>query len=94
VLLTHCAERLAPGDLVEVVERVAAAVAPGAPVVVVSRDRGGDDLDPIAADLAPGRPLHAETWAFLLGRAGFSTIETHRDGARSAYAVTAVRARS
>jgi hypothetical protein len=61
---------------------------------VVSRDPASGDVDPIAADLAPGRPMHAETWAFLLGRAGFASVETHRDGAPASYAVTAVRARS
>ena len=26
---------------------------------------------PLVSDLAPGRPLHPETWAHLLARAGF-----------------------
>jgi hypothetical protein len=93
LVLSGCVERLAVGDLVEVVDRAAHALAPGAPVVVLSRDPAKDEGDPIARDLAPGRPLHAETWAFLLGRAGFDTVERHDAGVASSYAVSAVRAR-
>jgi hypothetical protein len=93
IVLSGCTERLAVGDLVEVVDRVAAALAPGAPLVVLSRLPGAG-LDPIAADLAPGRPLHAATWEFLLGRVGFGAIETHTAEAPASYAVTAVRTAS
>ena len=99
VVLSGCVERFAVGDLVELVERVTAALAPGAPLVLVSRDPGGP-VDPIAADLAPGRPLHAETWRFLLERQGFDTIDVHRPARNgeavdsASYALTATRAGS
>jgi hypothetical protein len=102
VVLSGCVERFSVGDLVELVERVTVALAPGTPLVVVSRDPSGP-FDPIAADLAPGRPLHAETWRFLLERQGFDAIDVHRpphgDDAvaavdASSYAVSATRAGS
>jgi hypothetical protein len=99
VVLSGCVERFAVGDLVELIERVTAALAPGAPLVLVSRDPSGP-VDPIAADLAPGRPLHAETWRFLLERQGFDAIDVHRPPRErdtadfSSYALTATRAGS
>jgi hypothetical protein len=101
-VLSGCVERFPVGDVVELVERVNAALAPGAPLVLVSRDPGGP-LDPIAADLAPGRPLHAETWRFLLERQRFDAIDIQRPshagvageaGGASSYAISATRAGS
>jgi methyltransferase family protein len=92
VVLSGCVERLAVGDLVELVERSATALAPGAPLLLTSRAAGDAHADPIAADLAPGRPLHPETWVFLLGRAGFEDVEAHVADAGGSYAVTATRA--
>jgi hypothetical protein len=34
-------------------------------------------LDPVVADLAPGRPLHPETWAHLLTTHGFCDPVSH-----------------
>jgi Methyltransferase domain len=98
VVLSGCTERLAAGDIVELVDLAAAVLAPGAPIVVLSRDPSGEP-DPIAADLAPGKPLHAQTWAFLLARRGFGLIDTRTNdtpgnGAPASYAVVAVRAGS
>jgi hypothetical protein len=89
-VLSGCTERQAVGDQVELIDRVSAALAPGAPIVVLSRDPGGD-LDPIATDLAPGRPLHAQTWAFLLARRGFTAVELRLDDVAGSYAVVATR---
>lgn len=36
--------------------------------------------DPLVADLAPGRPLHPETWAHLMERHGFVEPRVHRGG--------------
>lgn len=36
--------------------------------------------DPLLADLAPARPLHAETWAYLMERHGFVEPRVHRGG--------------
>ena len=34
----------------------------------------------LVSDLAPGRPIHAETWAYLLTRLGFGPAEVARGG--------------
>jgi len=36
--------------------------------------------DPVLADLAPGRPLHPETWVHLMQRHGFAEPRLHRGG--------------
>jgi hypothetical protein len=47
---------------------------------------------PVVADLAPGRPFHAETWLWLLAREGFTDASVeHRDEPRASYAVVARR---
>ena len=47
---------------------------------------------PVVADLAPGRPFHAETWLWLLAREGFidASVE-HCDEPAASYAVIARR---
>jgi hypothetical protein len=47
---------------------------------------------PVVADLAPGRPFHAETWLWLLAREGFADASIERrDDPGSSYAVIARR---
>jgi hypothetical protein len=92
IVLSACVERLAVGDLVELVGHAARVLAPGAPILVVSRSPNGANADPIASDLSPGKPLYAETWEFLLSRDRFDDIEIHTSGAPAGYAITAVRA--
>jgi len=43
----------------------------------------------VAADLAPGRPWHADTWAAVLAQAGFSEVERH--AAEDGYVVLAAK---
>ncbi|PZS19171.1 MAG: hypothetical protein DLM54_07460 [Acidimicrobiales bacterium] len=57
-------DRLAPGGLVVIIGIMPNAWAHSTAVVEV--------------DLAPGRPLHPETWCHLLERRGFDDIEAHR----------------
>ena len=68
-------------------------VAPGGWVVVVAADRAAWEagVPAVVADLAPGRPFRPETWAHLLGRAGFDEVEVHPGDA--SHAVTATRPR-
>jgi hypothetical protein len=94
LVLSGCTERFAAGDIVELVEAAARVLPSGAPIVVVSSVPGAAAADPIAADLAPGKPLHPETWAFLLGRQAFEGIETHTADTPATYAVIATRASS
>ncbi len=48
----------------------------GGRILVVSSgtSRADDPAQTVAYDLAPGRPLHAETWAALLGARGFGDV--------------------
>lgn len=69
VVLSGCVERLPVGAQARLAELAAAKVAPGGAVVVLSADPRGWERgrSPVEADLAPGRPLRAETWCHLLG---------------------------
>jgi hypothetical protein len=94
LVLSGCSERCPLGDVVELVDRARVALLPGAPIVIVSRGPDAAAADPIASDLAPGRPLHSETWAYLLGRAGFDDVDTRRGDVPGSYALTANRSSS
>ncbi len=69
VVLSGCVDTLPLGEVLAVADRVAVVVAPGGVVVVVSVGPAAWAAahDPVVADLAPGRPLHPETWEHLLG---------------------------
>lgn len=68
VVLSGCVDRLGLGHQRRLAAAARAKVAPGGVVVVIGRDpRSVGRGDPVAADLAPARALHAETWAHLLG---------------------------
>ena len=78
-VLTGVVDRSAPGELLELVDLLAERLRPGAVLAVVSRGpttpvRGSDA---VAADLAPGLPVHPETWSYLLDVHGFATVAVH-----------------
>ena len=75
LVLSGCVDALPLGQVLELADRAAAVVAPGGTVLVVS---GGVPTDPVVADLAPGRPLHPETWAQLLHDRGLTETVIHR----------------
>jgi hypothetical protein len=83
------------GWKLHLVPLVARKAGEGAVIVVLSHApdgrRAGDSA--VAADLAPGRPLHAETWLWLLAREGFvdASVEQSDDPA-GGYAVIVRRA--
>jgi SAM-dependent methyltransferase len=79
------AERRRLLQLAEPVLRPGAVVA----VVGIAPEAWERTAGPVVADLAPGRPLHAETWAHLLGSAGFADVEVHR--APDSFAVVATK---
>lgn len=72
LVLSGCVDALPLGEVLELADRAAMVVVPGGTVVVLSTgpDAWARALDPVVADLAPGRPLHAQTWAHLLGERG------------------------
>lgn len=69
VVLSGVVDRVTLGDQLELVEHAVRVLAPDAPLVVIGRnpDAWRRARSAVAADLAPGRPLHATTWAHLLG---------------------------
>ncbi len=73
IVLTHCVDRMALGDQLELVGRAADAVCSGGIVVIVTQSlhSWAAGRGEIGADLAVGRPLSAPTWIHLLNRAGF-----------------------
>ena len=91
VVLAGCVERLASGALVAIGELAASRVGDDGVVVVVSlAPEAFVAADPVAADLAPGRPLHAATWVHLLQRQGLSAEVI--DGGRTDAVIVARRA--
>ena len=79
IVLSGCVDRLPLGDLVEIARLAAAATEHGAPVLIlgVHPAHWTRSRSPVALDLAPGHPLHPETWEWLLTTHGFEGVETH-----------------
>jgi len=84
LVLSGCVDNRALGEILEIADRAAAVLAPGGRVVVLSDGPAAwvRETDPVVADLAPGHPLHLETWCHLLGERGFGDIRV--DAASSA----------
>ena len=69
LVLSGCVERLTAPEQQRLARLAGSKVsADGVVVVVSAHPRAWTDADPVAADLAAGRPLHAETWVELLCR--------------------------
>jgi hypothetical protein len=81
VLLSGCVDRLPPSDARRLVYLLSTRVAPGGPVVLASTHpaRWLREATGLERDLSPGRPLHPETWCYLLAEYGFIALETHDD---------------
>jgi hypothetical protein len=80
LVLSGCVDRLPSLAQHELVALAASRLSAGTPLAILGTDPAAwlRAVGPVAADLAPGRPLHAETWARLLEAAGFSAVELHR----------------
>ncbi len=80
LVLSGCVDRLPPLGQHELVALATSRLGAGASLAILGTDPAAWQraVGPVAADLAPGRPLHAETWARLLESAGFSGVELHR----------------
>jgi SAM-dependent methyltransferase len=76
VVLVGVVDRAAAGELLELVDLVVDRLRADATVVVVSSGPTAPVRGPqaVAADLAPGRPVHPETWSYLLDAHGFETV--------------------
>lgn len=89
LVLSGCVDRAGLPEKHELAHLAASRLAPGAKVVVLGtapatwqRALPADVSALVEADLAPGRPLHPETWAHLLSMAGLEIEATHLEPAR------------
>lgn len=79
IVLTGVVERTTAAAALTLADVAAAALAPGAALVVHSTTptAWARRLDPVAADLTPGRPLSAATWEHVLGGLGLTVVAVH-----------------
>ena len=91
LVLSGCVDRAPLARQRRYLELARAKLAPGAPLVLVvaNPEAWAAAVPSLESDLAPGRPLHAATWAHLLERERFTDIAV-AEGATHA-AVTACR---
>jgi hypothetical protein len=76
IVLSGVVDRVPVSALVPLLAQCRRTLALGAPFVVVTEPAGGAvSWGPPASELLAGRPLHVQTWAVLLERAGFTTVE-------------------
>ncbi len=82
IVLTGSLQWLRPNEREHLLELVATRLAVGGTLVLHSTTPEGwaASVPPVVRDLAPGRPLHAETWAHLLGSRGFVVADAVRGG--------------
>ena len=79
LVLSGAVDVLPLGLVLQLIQLATAKVASGGVVVVLSSAPAAwaRSLDPVVADLAPGRPLHPETWTHLLRSHGFAGPVSH-----------------
>ena len=77
LVLSGSVDVLPVGAQIELVDLAAVVLAPGARIAVVTAKPETQPV--IIADLAPGKPLHAETWAYLLDDRGFTVERTEQN---------------
>jgi hypothetical protein len=94
LVLSGCTDVLPREDQLALVGRAAQVLRPGAGLVIVgTRPEAWEErMSPVARDLAPGRPLHAETWAHVIGAGPFAAPEIVHDEGGATYLVHAARA--
>ncbi len=78
LVLAGCVDRMSTAERRRLVALAELTVAPGGLVVVLGTEPAAweETVGPVAADLAPGRPLHPDTWAHLLTRIGLEVVAT------------------
>jgi len=76
VVLVGVVDHAAVGELLDLVDLVVDRLRAGATVVVLSSGPAAPSRGPqaVAADLSSGRPVHPETWSYLLDAHGFETV--------------------
>jgi hypothetical protein len=93
IVLSGVIDGMASGERTQLLHLIGAKLAPGGVLVVHSLSRSSWDAAdaPFEADLAPGRPLRAETWRHLLEQSGYRATVASGPG-EADFLVTAVRA--
>jgi hypothetical protein len=90
LVLAGIVDRAPLGTQVALVDRAARVLRKGGCIAIVATDPAvWGKANPVEADLAPGRPLHAATWAHLLTDRGFADV--HVLPAADHSLITAVR---
>ena len=82
VVLRACVERLAAGELLQLLDLATRALRAGGRCIVVSAtpQAWGSNRSRVEADLARGRPLHPETWVRLLEAQGYDGVDVRTLG--------------
>ncbi len=82
IVLTGSVQWLRPNERERLLELVASRLTVGGVLALHSATPEGwaASVAPVVRDLAPGRPLHAETWAHLLAARGFAVAEPTTGG--------------
>lgn len=77
MVLSGSVQWLHPNERNRLVDLVASRLAPGGVLVIHSAtpERWAAGASPLVSDLAPGHPLHAETWTYLLADRGFAATD-------------------
>ena len=88
-VLAGCVDRLGLAAKAELLAEAIRVTRPDGVVIVLATDQSAWDaaLDPSARDLAPGRPLHPETWSLLFRRSGLVDVGSHHPGSSALHAV-------
>lgn len=96
-VLADVVDRRPVEDLVELLNLALGAMQPAAPIVILGRHPDRATVPPVVRDLVPGRPLHPETWALLLERAGCADVghldDPGENGPAEVYCVRGLRGR-
>lgn len=78
LVLSGCVDRMTVAERRRLLGLGELKLAPGGTIalLVTSPWTWQGAVGPVVADLAPGRPWHAETWAYLLSQLGFTDVGT------------------
>ena len=93
IVLSGVVDGMSSGERAQLLRLIGTTLAPDGVLVVHSLSRSAwESADaPPEADLAPGRPLRADTWRHLLAQGGYKATVAHGPGDTD-YLVSAVRA--
>ncbi|HEY5109347.1 MAG TPA: methionine biosynthesis protein MetW [Acidimicrobiales bacterium] len=82
IVLTGSVQWLRPNEREHLLDLVSSRIMVDGVLVLhsTSPEAWAGAASPVVRDLAPGRPLHPETWTHLLGTRGFSVTATVRGG--------------